>query len=732
MDAKENKLRVGFIGVGNISSHHKRTVTMLENVDLVAVCDFNNHAANQFISDCQSVQVFDDADKMLAEANLDVVHVLTQPDSHYLLAKKVLEAGCHAVVEKPIALNCEDARELIEVAENNSVTISVNHNFIYSTPYKKLQKIVSSGDIGPIKSIRVVWKKHLPPIDTGPWNLWMLRQPDNLLYETAVHTVSELLGVLGGDSSETMDIEFVDLFGRKKFPTGGLYYSRWSIAGRQKQTAIKIDIAVDQGYEEHYVEVEGLFGVARADIEKDICTLDRHSGKSIDGERLAVNWRSAFSRLAQSTQTYFRYAVSRVIKSIGGGPYEICMSSGIKACYETIRSNTHDYQGSTGLFALQVITMLERIRKFANPTIQADEKIFLEALSQSVVDQNSASGTTPTVLVIGATGFIGKALLKSFVRQKISARTLVRNPSALTGVVPQESIDVVVGDYRDESILRTALEGVESVIHLAVTPANSYPGYVANNVDPTKKLIDLCQKLGIKRFIYSGTIDSLHLGPSAGLISENDGIDKQIQRRNNYARSKADIEQYLAKKYRDEGFPAVVVRPAIVIGEGGAITHLGVANWFGLGVCRYWGKGENLLPFVLVDDVANAIAATLHAEGVVGKSYNLSAEPSLSARDYVQQVEVMLKSRIDAKSSRAWLLYTQDMIRWAVKRLVGHPDGERTPSLHDWQCRGQYAHFDTSNARQDLNWQPESRREELIRKGIEEPLSQQYGEKQWS
>ena len=173
--------------------------------------------------------------------------------------------------------------------------------------------------------------------------------------------------------------------------------------------------------------------------------------------------------------------------------------------------------------------------------------------------------------------------------------------------------------------------------------------------------------------------------------------------------------------HRDENFPVVIIRPAIVLGAGGPVNHVGVANWFGLGRCAYWGKGDNFIPAVLVDDVVNGLIAAIDAVGIEGKTYNLSAEPCISARDYVAEVEKVLGSRIMAVPSSALGHYLGDMFKWVIKVLARHPDKSRIPSLHDWRCREQRASFDTSAAQADLGWQPENDRETIIEKGVREP-----------
>jgi nucleoside-diphosphate-sugar epimerase len=278
----------------------------------------------------------------------------------------------------------------------------------------------------------------------------------------------------------------------------------------------------------------------------------------------------------------------------------------------------------------------------------------------------------------------------------------------------------MAGDYRDPEVAKRALTGVSRVVHLAVSHGNSLSAYIRADSDPTIAFARQCLEQGVQRFVYTGTIDSLPLDRRAALL-EADGVDPRITRRNNYAHSKAITERRLHELRDQAGLPLVVVRPAIVIGEGGPLEHMGVANWNGLGRCVYWGDGSNPLPFVLVEDVVAGIIAAAETPGIEGRSYNLSAESVLSARDYVEAINTSAGIKVHATTSSAAVSFLGDLLKWSAKLLVRHPDARRVPSLHDWRCRQQLASFNTSSARTDLGWRPESNRDTLIERGISLP-----------
>jgi nucleoside-diphosphate-sugar epimerase len=173
----------------------------------------------------------------------------------------------------------------------------------------------------------------------------------------------------------------------------------------------------------------------------------------------------------------------------------------------------------------------------------------------------------------------------------------------------------------------------------------------------------------------------------------------------------------------EQGLPVVIFRPGIVLGRGGGPFHWGVGLWSWNSTCQLWGDGTNKLPLVLVDDVAAALVRGLDAEGIEGESFNLVAEPCLSAVEYLRELERYAGVELQKLPTPFWKFYATDLAKWVVKLLARHPTRQR-PSYRDWETRSQRAPFDCSKARDRLGWSPVSDRAELIRRGIHVPASE--------
>ena len=284
---------------------------------------------------------------------------------------------------------------------------------------------------------------------------------------------------------------------------------------------------------------------------------------------------------------------------------------------------------------------------------------------------------------------------------------------------------MVVGDLSRDSDLADALAGIRCVYHLARPNVKTWDEWVEHEVEATRRVGEACLAANADRLIYTGTIDSYYAGARAGTITEETPLDSRISGRNYYARAKALSEQTLWTLSRERGLPVVILRPGIVIGRGGGPLHWGVGMWSYDAICQLWGEGRNPLPLVLAADVASALVAALDLRGIDGQSFNLIADAGLTARDYVAALENCTDVEFQKIPTPIWKFYLADLAKWLVKRAVRHPD-RRRPSYRDWESRTQHARFDCAKARQILGWSPVDAREEMIRRGIEEPAMELF------
>ncbi len=234
------------------------------------------------------------------------------------------------------------------------------------------------------------------------------------------------------------------------------------------------------------------------------------------------------------------------------------------------------------------------------------------------------SGMGKPVLVTGATGFVGSAVVRALLAQGRRVAVLVRSQSDRRNVAGL-AVEARLGSLEDAASLRAAVAGCGALYHVAADyrlwvrdPAAMY----AANVDGTVRLMAAAQAAGVERIVYTSSVATIGLGEEPADETTPSTLDDMI---GPYKRSKFLAEEAVKRMVRERGLPAVIVNPSTPIGPrdvkptptGRIIIEAASGR-----MPAYVDTGLNL---VHVDDVA---AGHLMAErqGRIGERYILGGE----------------------------------------------------------------------------------------------------------
>jgi nucleoside-diphosphate-sugar epimerase len=321
-----------------------------------------------------------------------------------------------------------------------------------------------------------------------------------------------------------------------------------------------------------------------------------------------------------------------------------------------------------------------------------------------------------TVLVLGGTGFIGRALVQRLHQDGLRLRALVRERSAQAKWLAARGVELMQGDIADTASVEAALQGIQHVYHLARCSEPAWSDYLRLDIEPTRQLAELCCARGIGLY-YTSSIAIYDGGRAGDVITESTPPSSASTRLNVYARAKVANETLLADLHRRRGLNVVVFRPGIVIGSGGSPRHPGVGAWPDPSTCRPWGGGRHPLPFVLVDDCADAMARALRVPDIKGESFNLVGDACLSGNAYLDALERVEGVRIKRLPLPAWQLFAQSVAKWGFRVLAGKPE-HPMPSYRycdGLSCRASYL---AERAKRRLGWVPASDARVMIERGI--------------
>ena len=686
--------RVGLIGAGYISTSHAEALNALK-YPISAIVDTNRSAAESLARQCGAGSVFASLDEALAADGFDRAHVLVPPDRHHAVALACLRAGKPVLVEKPLCVSAEECSSLIE-ATSSSVPAGVNQNFVYHPAFLRLTRDVHARAYGKPRSIGVVYHAPLRQLAARQFGHWMFRASRNILLEQAVHPLSQMVALCG-------DVEEIKAVGEKpvEIAPGTDFISGFTAAFHCGGLPGSLRFAVGQSFPCWQIHVLCDDGALICDVLTNRYWTTARTRWLDAIDVLLSGERTAFRIARESRKTFIDYSLSITKLKPRSDSFFQSMRNSIAAFHKALDENAPPPLDAN--FGRKLIEICDEIagQILPAPPLQPASK------PQAVPLQSA------DVAVLGGTGFIGTEVVRRLRNAGLAVSVMARNAVNLPEVLTGDGVTVHRGDIRSSGDVSAAVAGARFVINLAHGGGGaSWEAIRDAMVGGAEMVARACLKEGTERFIHIGSIAALYLGPQSGRVTGATPPDPQSYLRGDYARAKALCDVRLLELYRDEKLPLCILRPGLVVGEGTSPFHSGLGFFNNEQHCIGWNEGRNPLPFVLVEDVAEAIYLALRAPGIEGRCYNLVGGVQLSAREYMAELAGALERPLQFHPKSPYVLYGEEMGKWIVKRVTGRH--APAPSLRDLLSRGLKAEFDCSDAMRDLGWKPTNDRETFI------------------
>jgi predicted dehydrogenase len=211
-------LKVAIVGCGKIADSHAMQIQRIRGCEIVAVCDREPLMAKQLYERFPIKSYFTDLEEMLDKARPDVIHVTTPAESHFAVASNCLERGCHVYVEKPFTLYAEEARQLVELAQNRNLKITVGHNEQFSHVAQRMRALIKTGYLGgPAVHMESYFVYDLGDPSyaramLGDKQHWVRRLPGKLLQNVISHGIARIAEFLTSESPQVIARGFVSPF----------------------------------------------------------------------------------------------------------------------------------------------------------------------------------------------------------------------------------------------------------------------------------------------------------------------------------------------------------------------------------------------------------------------------------------------------------------------------------------------------------------------------------------
>jgi nucleoside-diphosphate-sugar epimerase len=262
-----------------------------------------------------------------------------------------------------------------------------------------------------------------------------------------------------------------------------------------------------------------------------------------------------------------------------------------------------------------------------------------------------------SVLVTGATGFIGRAVCAALRARGTCVRAALRRLPL--GEASPGDEEVVVGDLGPDTDWHRALEGIDKVVHLAGlahivrgATAGQIAAYQAVNAQATEALARAAANRGVRRLVFVSSARVLGDSSAGRRWKEGDAPNPTDE----YARSKWDAEQRLLRLAESSPIEVVILRPPLVYGPGVKANFLRLLDLVGRGVPLPLGAVRSRRSLLYVANLADAIVTCLDHPAAAGRTFLVSDGEDVSTAELVRRMAGALHRRPRLFPVPLWLL----------------------------------------------------------------------------
>ncbi len=605
MNAQASKpLRIALVGAGYVARHHLAALARLDFVEIVGIADLNLEAAQSLAADWKIPM----AARTLAELaplHPTAVYVLTPPASHCAIALDALDLGCHVLVEKPMAETVEECDAMIARAAEKGLVLSVNHSDRLDPVVLEALELVRAGVCGEVVAADFFRSSDYPPYGGGLLPA-LVRQGSYPFRDLGVHGLYLLEAFLGPIRNLRVDY-------RGTGRNSNLRFDEWHAVAECERGLGRLQISWNVRPMQSRLIIQGTRAVIEVDRFLQVCRV----GKTLPGPKfvgmILVAFINAFNDVFRIPWNVVRFATGALRPS-----------PGIRRGAEGFARALHEGHPPpvSAEEGRHIIDLMEAVCR------RADDEWHRE------LEARFAPIRPAEILVTGASGFLGRALVRRLRSEGRHVRVLVRKIPAWLSDDPE--VDVVIGDLGEPRIVDHAVAGVTDVYHVGAAMKGGPKEFEAGTTWGTRNVVDACIRHGTRRLVYVSSLSVLdHAGRDPGkTVCESSPLEPYPERRGAYTQTKLAAEQYVVEAARNRGLKAVLIRPGQIFGPG---VERGTPNAT-IAIAGRWiavGPGSQTLPLVYIDDVVDALTLAARQPGIEGRVFNVIDPERVTHADYL-------------------------------------------------------------------------------------------------
>jgi nucleoside-diphosphate-sugar epimerase/predicted dehydrogenase len=621
----------------------------------------------------------------------DVVHVLTPPMYHAQIAMDAMTRGCHALVEKPMALEMEDAKRMVGVARETGKRLAVCEIYHYDPVIQRAKALLEKGVIGDLIHVENYWFADVRGStnayakkggDTG----WAFSLPGSVFANFIDHPVY-LQREFVGDVTDVQTSSF--MFGDNPF----VPYDELRITLLGKKRMGYIVASLNGKPRMNILRLYGTEGVITADMANLSLTVARNRGLPSFLLKGVHNFSNSYE-LVRDTIVTTAAILKKSIKPRQG------LRTLIKTYYDCVRipeSGNFDKCLCNADRALETVKILKNIWE-ANATRVSHRSSVISGKTKTF-EYSESIEKGKRVLVTGASGFLGCHLVEELLKKGFKVRVITRR--ILKRFEGEPNIEMVYGDIRDPECVRTAVAGIHTIYHCASITTNkgNWGEFEETIINGTRYLLNAAVEHGVRKFLYVSTVAVYGFASRNGheFIDEDAGYGQDLSGFDYYPKSKIQAENLVLETHNKQNLPVVIIRPGVLFGPGGK-------NIFKNKKILISAKNK-VLPYTYVKNVVDAMILCANTEVAIGKAYNVVGDEQISQGEFQKRTACV-------SGNRGMKIFVPRPALFVLAKLVQSLFGRLSPGVSppfgDYHYRSLVRNlkYDNSKIKTELGWSP--------------------------
>jgi predicted dehydrogenase len=222
-------IRIGIIGAGNIGSVHASQFSQLRDIcEITAITDVYLPMAEQRAKEFGIPAVLESPEALIQSPNVDAVIIGVPNQYHAELAIQAIEAGKHVLLEKPMGINAEAAKQILKASEKSDKVVMIGHQMRWESVPMQIKAQIDRGELGKIYTAKTGWFRRKGIPGWGTWFTRMDQSGGGPLIDIGVHMLDLALYLMGNPKPVSVFGSTYAEFGPKRKGIGTWGKPNWN------------------------------------------------------------------------------------------------------------------------------------------------------------------------------------------------------------------------------------------------------------------------------------------------------------------------------------------------------------------------------------------------------------------------------------------------------------------------------------------------------------------------